>query len=119
MIENPLNRIDADWEELVREHFATQPLRDAPTHNTRVTGIVIANAPNGVLVDIGIGVPALLDNLTITDDAPSDTIPHWTKPIGATIVARVGDDSLPMLRLHQYNDDWTPMKPPSDMVDGG
>ena len=102
MFENPKNQFDADWEEKVNAHFAGSVPKPLPEHNTTVTGYVVANAPFGIFVDIGYGVPALLDNIHIAHEHPENMYPHWTKPIGSRICAKVGDHSGQFLKLHQW-----------------
>ncbi|HBE68482.1 MAG TPA: hypothetical protein DDW52_10080 [Planctomycetaceae bacterium] len=109
MIENPDNIVDTDWEKRTREHFASSAQRAVPPHNTIVVGTVIANSPNGVIVDIGVGIPALLDDLQVEPPPRTDMYPHWTKPIGSKVCAKIGDNSGQFVKLHQWDyDEWGP-----------
>ena len=120
MPENPLNQVEADWENVVQNHFADSMPKPIPDHNTIVTGHVVANAPFGIFIDIGYGVPALLDDLYIAQDQPANMDPHWTKQVGSKICAKIGDASGQYLKLHQWDyEQWGPQRLANeDMADG-
>ncbi|QDV46092.1 hypothetical protein Enr13x_59960 [Stieleria neptunia] len=106
---NPLNRFDSDWEEKIRVHFADHIPKPIPDRNTIVTGYVVANAPFGIFVDIGYGVPAVLGDVYIGHDQQQKMDPHWTKPLGTKICAKIGDDTGQYPKLHQWDyEEWGP-----------
>ena len=94
------NHIDENWRALLDSHFSFTP-HDLPLPDTIVHGIVVANAPFGIYLDIGCGIPALLDIIHVALD-DREPIPQWTHPIGTQLTAKVSDTSDTEIKLHQF-----------------
>ena len=94
------NQIDDDWRARLDSHFSGVADR-LPDADYLVSGTVVANAPHGIYVDIGCGIPAILD---IIHAAPTtDGTPQWTKRHGSTITAKVSTASDTEIALHQMD----------------
>ena len=94
------NQIDDDWRARLDSHFSDVAGR-LPDADSMVSGTVVANAPHGIYVDIGCGIPALLDIVHV--DTSTDGIPQWTKPHGSTVTAKVSTATDTEIVLHQMD----------------
>jgi hypothetical protein len=97
MVENQINE---NWQELLDSHFSFSP-RDLPMPDAIVHGVVVANAPFGIYLDIGCGIPALLDIIHVALD-DREPIPQWTHSIGTRLTAKVSVASDTEIKLHQF-----------------
>ena len=81
--------IHENWGFLVKKHFDfTQS--NIPEIGDRVTGYVVANAHFGIWLDIGSGIPALLEIIQLNEkDYPPEDYPQWMPEIGDKIIAKV------------------------------
>lgn len=61
-----------------------------------MSGIVNANAPLGIYIDIGCGKPALLEIMYAPAGSDNETLPQWTRPHETLITVRVSyvDDEI-------------------------
>ena len=99
---NPKNKVDSNWRELVADHFKTATLSEAPARNSIVSGVVVANAPTGIYLDLGCGIPAFLEIMCV-DDSDKSMIPHWTKKHGVTLAVMVSHMAEDRLSVHQID----------------
>lgn len=96
-----MSPIDRDaWRRLVAERFPPrtpeesdrdwEALKENLAVGQGVTGEVIARAPFGVWLDIGVGFPAEVDIIVIDDLTPERYRADDWCPIGSTVTAFVG-----------------------------
>ena len=96
--------IHKNWQALIGKHFDfTQT--NLPESGDRITGIVVANAPFGIWLDIGVGIPGLLQipELDPTKYLPQN-YPEWMPEIGEEILATViwfEERPIPQILLSQ------------------
>jgi hypothetical protein len=114
MKENPLNIVDDDWAAIVRAHFKTAAaVKTPPADGTLVSGVVIANAPFGIYLDLGCGKPALLEVIYAPMRPDDATFPHWTKQHGASLLVKVSHVDNDIVHVYQW-DDYETWKPPAE-----
>ena len=94
------NQIDENWRDLLIAHFSGTPRNLASCDDT-VSGTVVANAPHGIYLDIGCGIPALLDIIHV--DPGTAGTPQWTQPTGSKITAKVASLTDSEIVLHQMD----------------
>ena len=81
--------IHKNWRKLVGTHFDFK-LTEMPEIGDRVTGTVVANAPFGIWLDIGVGIPSLLEIIQLDPVKYSPkNYPEWMPEIGEEILATV------------------------------
>ena len=85
---NPKNKIHDDWQKRVASHFALTALDELAGDDSIIDGIVVANAPDGIYLDVGCGIPAFLEIVNV-DDRDESIAPHWTKSHGAKLIEMV------------------------------
>ena len=72
---------------LVGKHFDFT-LTNLPKISDRITGTVVANAPFGIWLDIGVGIPGLLQIPELDSNKyPPKNYPKWMPEIGEEISA--------------------------------
>jgi len=92
--------LDDEWRNLVSERFPTRDLNETKVDWDRlkgrlrvgesVTGTVVARAPFGPWIDIGVGFPALMLITEVEGLTPERYKADDWCPIGSTITAVVG-----------------------------
>jgi len=98
--------IHQNWGTLVRKHFLFAKT-NLPKVGDSVEGIVVANAPFGIWLDIGAGIPGLLLIPHLDDNIyPPKHYPDWMPEIGTKIFSKVvciEEYSIPQIRLQQVS----------------
>lgn len=91
----------SDWGRVLEERFPTRDRDDTEREwgelqqripvGAEVTGVVVAKAPFGAWIDLGVGFPALLQIICIAGLTPDRYRADDWCPVGSEVTAFVGD----------------------------
>ncbi len=105
---NAINHVDEDWQQRVESHFAQCRRTDPPADDAIIGGHVVANAPTGIYLDVGCGIPAFLEIIYVPDDG-DDGVPRWTKPHDSKLTVMVSHSTNDTISVHQMDyEKWAP-----------
>ena len=100
--------IDDDWRQRVELHFSALVPVEPPSKNSILSGIVVANAPKGIYLDVGHGVPAFLEIIYVGENDNSTT-PNWTKAHGTKLAVMTSHATDDEISVHQSDyENWAP-----------
>jgi len=98
--------IHQNWGTLIGQHFSFTKT-NMPKVGDRVEGIVVANAPFGIWLDIGAGIPGMLFIPYLDDNTYSaKDYPDWIPEIKTKIFSKVvclQEYPIPQISLQQVS----------------